>query len=259
MNVLSDVITASNGNYKGEGTCHGFELSGSFGESNDAYKNSVWFENYIDDAGKKKSIVGSEFDKIRMLERALEEEKAASAALYVELEKERAAAAIAADEAMAMISRLQKDKGSMETETRQYQRMIEEKFAYDEEEIEILKEILIRRERENHFLEKEIEIYRRMSNTGDNQSKGNISDTLDDSEQRPLSSFSSSAGPEMVMDKAVAAKSHYDQDMESNADSPSSLEVPYVEKESHSNGHDLIKERVLEEDHSDGSHDVDEK
>lgn len=101
-------------------------------------------------------------NSIRVLEQALEEEHAARSALYLELEKERNAAATAAEEAMAMILRLQKEKASVEMEARQYQRMIEEKSAYDAEEMNILKEILMRREREKHFLEKEVEAYRTM-------------------------------------------------------------------------------------------------
>ncbi|KAD7478051.1 hypothetical protein E3N88_01187 [Mikania micrantha] len=66
------------------------------------------------------------------------------------------------NEAMLMILRLQEEKASIEMEARQYQRMIEEKSAYDEEEMNILKEIVLRREREKHFLEKEVEAYRQM-------------------------------------------------------------------------------------------------
>ncbi|KAF2285662.1 hypothetical protein GH714_006300 [Hevea brasiliensis] len=97
---------------------------------------------------------------VRLLEQALEEEHAARAVLYIELEKERSAAASAADEAMAMILRLQEEKASIEMEARQCQRIIEEKYAYDAEEMNILKEILVRREREKHYLEKEVEAYR---------------------------------------------------------------------------------------------------
>lgn len=104
----------------------------------------------------------NEENTIRELEQALEEEHAARSALYLELEKERSAAATAADEAMAMILRLQKEKSLIEMEARQYQRMIETKAAYDAEEMNILKEILLRREREKHFLEKEVEAYRQM-------------------------------------------------------------------------------------------------
>ncbi|KAG2322901.1 hypothetical protein Bca4012_058382 [Brassica carinata] len=106
-------------------------------------------------------------NKVRFLEEAVEEERLARAALLVELEEERAASASAADEAMAMILRLQADKASLEMEGKQYERMIEEKFAYDEEEINILKEILFKREREKHFLEKELETYRQSDDDRD--------------------------------------------------------------------------------------------
>ncbi|KAL3628099.1 hypothetical protein CASFOL_028201 [Castilleja foliolosa] len=98
----------------------------------------------------------------RNLEQMLEEERIARAALYIELEKERSAAASAADEAMAMILRLQEEKASIEMEARQYQRILEEKSTYDAEEMNILKEILVRREKERLFLEKEVEEYRLM-------------------------------------------------------------------------------------------------
>lgn len=110
---------------------------------------------------------------MRLLEKALEEEKAARAALYLELENERNAAATAADEAMAMILRLQDEKASIEMEARQYKRIIEEKSAYEADEMEILKEILVRRETEKHFLEKEVEAYRQMVYLENEQFAGN--------------------------------------------------------------------------------------
>ncbi|KAK4406098.1 putative myosin-binding protein 5 [Sesamum angolense] len=119
---------------------------------------------------------GDEKSTIRLLEQTLEEERNARAALYVELEKERSAAATAADEAMAMILRLQEEKASIEMEARQYQRMIEEKSFYDAEEMDILKEILLRREKEKHFLEKEVEAYRMIVSEGDEQLAGDGSD-----------------------------------------------------------------------------------
>ncbi|CAN7038992.1 unnamed protein product [Brassica oleracea var. botrytis] len=97
---------------------------------------------------------------INELEEALKKERAARAAVCVELDKERSAAASAADEAMAMIHRLQDEKAAIEMEAMQFQRMVEEKSTFDAEEMVILKDILIRREREKHFLEKEVEAYR---------------------------------------------------------------------------------------------------
>lgn len=101
-------------------------------------------------------------DKVKGLKRDFEEEKIACSSLYLELEKERIAASTAADEAMAMILRLQKEKAVIEMESRQYRRMIEEKSSYDEEEMEVLKEIIIRRERENLVLQKEVEMHKQM-------------------------------------------------------------------------------------------------
>ncbi|KAJ6965310.1 hypothetical protein NC652_003256 [Populus alba x Populus x berolinensis] len=59
-----------------------------------------------------------EKNSIRVLERALEEEHAARATLYLELEKERSVAANAADEAMTVFLRLQEEKASIETEAK---------------------------------------------------------------------------------------------------------------------------------------------
>ncbi|CAD5327760.1 unnamed protein product [Arabidopsis thaliana] len=128
---------------------------------------------------EKKNLVEKDknlelMDKVRLLEVAIEEERVAKAALVVELEQERAASASAADEAMAMILRLQADKASLEMEGKQYERMIDEKFAYDEEEMNILKEILFKREREKHFLEKELETYKHIDDdqeTEDNEKR----------------------------------------------------------------------------------------
>lgn len=127
-------------------------------------------------ATKPNELNGDDENIIRVLKEKLEEELAARAALYLELEVERNAAATAADEAMAMILRLQEEKASIEMEARQYQRMIEEKAAYDAEEMNILKEILLRRETEKHFLEKEVETYRQMNYLGNEEFEGDYRD-----------------------------------------------------------------------------------
>ncbi|XP_048138717.1 uncharacterized protein LOC115742516 isoform X2 [Rhodamnia argentea] len=163
---------------EGERTCHSYELSGSFDGSKGVNFDSSSIDSYITDASDKVGICRTESSRIRMLEQALAEEKAAHAALYLELEKERAASATAADEAMAMIFRLQEEKASIEMEVRQNERMMGEKFAYDEEEMSILKEILIRRERENFFLENEVEAYRQIS-SGDQIRDDHVQDIKD--------------------------------------------------------------------------------
>nr|CAD1836414.1 unnamed protein product [Ananas comosus var. bracteatus] len=139
------------------------------------FDNSVGDEQEIGD--RRAGCFGLENDAfnqehcdltIEELRRAIEEERAARAALSRELEKERSAAASAADEAMAMMQRLHKEKAAVEIEARQYRRMVEEKSAYDGDEMATLKEILVRREREKYVLEMELEEYQQMmmNNTG---------------------------------------------------------------------------------------------
>lgn len=123
----------------------------------------------IEDLQEAKCLCGQEGNTIQLLEQALEKERAARDALYIELEKERNAAASAAEEAMAMILRLQEEKASIEMEARQHQRIFEEKSAYDAEEMDILKEILVRREMEKHLLDMEVEGYRQMVSPGNQQ------------------------------------------------------------------------------------------
>ncbi|KAG7547847.1 GTD-binding domain [Arabidopsis suecica] len=140
---------------------------------------------------EKKNLVEKDknlelMDKVRLLEEALEEERVARAALMVELEEERAASASAADEAMAMILRLQADKASLEMEGKQYERMIDEKFAYDEEEMNILKEILFKREREKHFLEKELETYKHIDDDQETEDDGFNEKREGDEDREPI-------------------------------------------------------------------------
>ncbi|XP_023745704.1 myosin-binding protein 2 [Lactuca sativa] len=145
---------------------------------------------------------------ILLLTRELIEEQDARAALYIELEKERSAAATAADEAMAMILRLQEEKASIEMESRQYQRMIEEKSAYDAEEMNILKEIVLRREMEKHFLEKEVEAYRQTSPES-NQNYNNTLASGDNDPDRILRDLSMSidlSKQKLKIDKQLSEK-----------------------------------------------------
>ncbi|KAI3469974.1 hypothetical protein Pfo_026637 [Paulownia fortunei] len=152
------------------------EMNHSPDEDMHIKKSILSIEELEDNPQSVQSFSGDEKNAIRLLEQTLEEERIACSALYIELEKERSAAATAADEAMAMILRLQAEKASIEMEARQYQRIIEEKSAYDAEEMNILKEIIVRREKEKHFLEKEVEAFRQMVSVGNEQLAGDGSD-----------------------------------------------------------------------------------
>ncbi|KAK7309669.1 hypothetical protein RJT34_06586 [Clitoria ternatea] len=63
----------------------------------------------------------------------------------MELDEERSASAVAANNAMAMINRLQADKAAVRMESLQYQRMMEEQAEYDEEVLQATNEMLLKR------------------------------------------------------------------------------------------------------------------
>lgn len=81
-------------------------------------------------------------------------------ALYMELDEERNASAVAANNAMAMITRLQAEKAAVQMEALQYQRMMEEQAEYEEEALGLTNELLTKREEEIRILEAELEAYR---------------------------------------------------------------------------------------------------
>ncbi|CAL4961111.1 unnamed protein product [Urochloa decumbens] len=78
-----------------------------------------------------------------------------------ELEEERNASAIAASQALAMITKLQDEKAAMQMEASHYQRMMEEQAEYDSEALAKANELLAEREQQIEELEVELEDYRR--------------------------------------------------------------------------------------------------
>lgn len=104
---------------------------------------------------------GDALTSIEQLKTALKSERKALSALYAELEEERSASAIAANQTMAMITRLQEEKAAMQMEALQYQRMMEEQSEYDQEALQLLNDLMIKREKEKQELEKELEVYRK--------------------------------------------------------------------------------------------------
>jgi hypothetical protein len=77
-----------------------------------------------------------------------------------EIEKERVAASSAAEEAMAMILRLQSDKSSTEIQANQFRRMVEERQEYDQEVIESLRWDVLQLENQKSFLEHDLGVYK---------------------------------------------------------------------------------------------------
>ncbi|URD96802.1 hypothetical protein MUK42_36576 [Musa troglodytarum] len=110
------------------------------------------------------SVVVSDIEgetSVARLKRQIELDRKCMGALYKELEEERSASTIAANEAMAMINRLQEEKAAMQMEAFQYLRMMEEQAEYDQEAIHKLNDVINERDKELLDLEGEFERYRR--------------------------------------------------------------------------------------------------
>lgn len=115
-----------------------------------------------------------------------------------ELEKERMAAASAAEETMAMILRLQNEKSCIEIQANQYRRMAEQKQRYDEEVIQSLQWIIMKHESERSLLQEQLTLCkqklpqyaevdeRRQPEDGDPSASDGMDDMSDvDSWERP--------------------------------------------------------------------------
>lgn len=100
--------------------------------------------------------------EVLVLKEALRAEKASLRCLQAELDEERNAASSAANEAMAMIARLQEEKAAVLMEARQFKRMAEERELHNQEAISLLKEMLLNREEEALALENELATSRQM-------------------------------------------------------------------------------------------------
>lgn len=107
----------------------------------------------------------------------MEHFKAALSALYTELEEERSASAVAANQTMAMITRLQEEKAAVQMEVLQYRREMDEQYEFDQETLQLLNELIFKRESENRELENMLELYRKMVQMEDKKINGSGSET----------------------------------------------------------------------------------
>ncbi|EMS51185.1 hypothetical protein TRIUR3_35012 [Triticum urartu] len=112
------------------------------------------------DGSVSSEVECAEPSTVDQLRSALQAERKTLSAMYAELEEERNAAAIATNQTMAMINRLQEEKAAMQMEALQYQRMMEEQSEYDQEAMQLLTELVTKREREKQELERELELYK---------------------------------------------------------------------------------------------------
>ncbi|CDP06842.1 unnamed protein product [Coffea canephora] len=121
---------------------------------------------------------------IDRLKRQVEHDKKIMVALYKELEEERNASAVAANQAMAMITRLQEEKAALHMEALQCVRMMEEQEEYDVEALQKANELLAEKEKEIQDLEAELEVYRKT--IGDLSPIGDLPDSQPEFEDEAL-------------------------------------------------------------------------
>ncbi|KAK1437680.1 hypothetical protein QVD17_03476 [Tagetes erecta] len=111
-----------------------------------------WVEELLDGSLMSEMECGDSVNTTEKLKSALR-------VLKAELEEERSASAIAASETMAMITRLQEEKAAMQMEALQYQRMMEEQSEYDQEALQLLNELMIKKEKELEMYRKKVADY----------------------------------------------------------------------------------------------------
>uniref|UniRef100_A0A0E0EJR5 GTD-binding domain-containing protein n=1 Tax=Oryza meridionalis TaxID=40149 RepID=A0A0E0EJR5_9ORYZ len=92
--------------------------------------------------------VGEDGGEVAALREALRQQAAAAEELRGELEEERQAAASGADEALAMIVRLQAEKAAERMEAEQFRRVAEERIQHDGDSLAFLKAVVFHQEME---------------------------------------------------------------------------------------------------------------
>lgn len=98
---------------------------------------------------------------VERLKRQVDHDRKLVSALYKELEEERNASAVAANQALAMITRLQEEKAALHMEALQYLRMMDEQSEYETEALQKANDLLAEKEKEIEYLEAKVEFYRK--------------------------------------------------------------------------------------------------
>ncbi|XP_023746757.1 myosin-binding protein 2 [Lactuca sativa] len=137
------------------------ETPSSIHSLNPLHRN--WLIPEMKESGAEDSFHGSTMSEpvntAEKLKSALKAERKALQELYTELEEERNASMVAANETMAMINRLQEEKSAMQMEALQYQRMMEEQSEYDQEALQLLNELMMKKEKELELFRKKVSEY----------------------------------------------------------------------------------------------------
>ncbi|XP_028803916.1 protein FLOURY 1-like [Neltuma alba] len=132
------------------------------GEDKDNLNGDVSPTGFGEEKGDHDKEVLDEDDvfDVMILRKLVKIERQRAITAYAELEKERTASSSAADEAMAMILRLQSEKSSVEIQSNQYRRVVEQKQEYDQNVIESLRLIIKEQESERVLSQDRLRIYR---------------------------------------------------------------------------------------------------
>ncbi|XP_047971637.1 probable myosin-binding protein 5 [Salvia hispanica] len=129
----------------------------------------------------------TEAELLARLKRQVTLDRRSMMALYMELDEERSASAVAANNAMAMITRLQEEKAAVQMEALQYKRMMEGQAEYDQEAMQRMKDMLMKREEEikvmvGYELEEQVERYSVVEAEG----SGDLSEVLLDEDRQDI-------------------------------------------------------------------------
>ena len=95
------------------------------------------------------------------LKRQVDHDRKLMSALYKELEEERNASAVAANQALAMITRLQEEKAALHMEALQHLRVMDEQSEYDTGALQKANDLLAEKDKEIEELEAKLEFYRK--------------------------------------------------------------------------------------------------
>ncbi|WOH05283.1 hypothetical protein DCAR_0624698 [Daucus carota subsp. sativus] len=105
-----------------------------------ARKRQIEKELLMADNSDKNAANGSEGEALDPLKREVRLDQKSIVDLYMELDEERSASAEAANNAMAMITRLQAEKAAIQMEALHYQRMINEQAEYEQEALKVMQD-----------------------------------------------------------------------------------------------------------------------
>lgn len=167
---------------------------------------------------------------VEKLKSALRAERKALNVLYTELEEERSASAIAANQTMAMINRLQEEKAAMQMEALQYQRMMEEQSEYDQEALQLLNELMVKREKEKAEIEKELEIYRKKVQDYEAKEKLQMLRRRSRTSSASCSNAEDSDGLSIDLNHEVKEEDGFDNNPESNNQNTPAEAVLYLQE-----------------------------